>query len=326
MTTDEKGLIEAEKLEHELAECRDVMGAAASGIRRAVAVAKAVGIAKRYVGAVMPSLVELQGSPLGYATDKLYSSAELVNPLTEAAIVGLPFVGNCVNVISGRLYIPLGGWEHRYKTSECVSWPTVRLGEVEVVEEAHYVDLSPEKQYEANGRKVTSRSVPGMARVEAVATCQRDGVEIRVEFRDNRGTGGLDERIAIRVNRGMGEDAVLGKARCKTLKALWREAMGQAAGIVGAEDDDAIEAVPTKTEVKVETQPAATEPSEPPVTLQSFCASLAICRDMAAVARVAKTMGERLPEADKEAGREAVKAKKAELRAADSDGAMGDRQ
>ena len=103
----------------------------------------------------------------------------------------------------------------------------------------------------------------------------------------------------------------------------------EVAGIVkavGAEDDDALEAVPTKTEVKVETQPAATEPSEPPVTLQSFCASLTICRDMAAVARVAKTMGERLPEADKEAGREAVKAKKAELRAADSDGAMGNRQ
>ena len=314
MASESTGLIEAEKLEKELDACRELMTHEASGIKRAVAVAKAVGIAKRYVGAVMPSLVELQGSSLGFATDKAYTGTELVNPLTEAAIVGLPFVGNCVNVISGRLYIPVGGWEHRFRTSESVSWPTVRIGEAEIVDEAHYVDLAPEKCYEANGRKVTSRSVPGMARVEAVATCQRDGVEVRVEFRDRRAGGGMDERIAIRVNRGMGEDAIIGKARCKTLKALWREAMGQAAGPVGAEDDEPIDATAERTTVTVEADHAA---------LEEFRAAVAKAESIKAVGELHPQFLA-LPEADKPAARDAVAARKADLRAA-SDGAMGDR-
>lgn len=67
----------------------------------------------------------------------------------------------------------------------------------------------------------------------------------------------------------------------------------------------------------------AVEPTA--VTLDEFRRAIADCHGMPALAQVAKELGERLPEADKEAGREAVKAKKAELRAADSDGAMGDR-
>ena len=153
-----------------------------------------------------------------------------------------------------------------------------------------------------------------MARVEAVATCQRDGVEVRVEFRDRRAGGGMDERIAIRVNRGMGEDAIIGKARCKTLKALWREAMGQAAGPVGAEDDEPIDATAERTTVTVEADHAA---------LEEFRAAVAKAESIKAVGELHPQFLA-LPEADKPAARDAVAARKADLRAA-SDGAMGDR-
>ena len=147
-----------------------------------------------------------------------------------------------------------------------------------------------------------------MARVEAVATCQRDGVEVRVEFRDRRAGGGMDERIAIRVNRGMGEDAIIGKARCKTLKALWREAMGQAAGPVGADDDEPIDATAERTTVET------VDPNA--VTLDKFKRALADAVDGRALAAVAAEMADKLPEADKAAGRDAYAARRVDLRAA----------
>ena len=81
------GLIDIETLEKEVNDCKGLIAASPEGVKHAIAVAKAIGVAKKYVRAMMPHLIELQGSTLGFQTDKLYSEQELVNPLTEAGIL-----------------------------------------------------------------------------------------------------------------------------------------------------------------------------------------------------------------------------------------------
>jgi len=68
----------------------------------------------------------------------------------------------------------------------------------------------------------------------------------------------MDQRLAIRVNNGMGEDAILGKARARILKALWRVYNGEKPP--SASDDDTPVA---ETVVSVQAAPAIAGPTEP---------------------------------------------------------------
>jgi hypothetical protein len=97
---------------------------------------------------------------------------------------------------------------------------------------------------------------------------------------------------------------------------LWREALGQAAGPVGADEDEPIDATAERTTVET-VDPKA-------VTLDAFKLALAAAVDVRALAAVAADMADKLPGADKDAGRDAYAARRADLRAA-SDGQMGDR-
>ncbi len=259
-TQQETGLVPLEELESRLDKCRGLLASEPSAMKRTILIAQAVRTARQYIKHCAKDLVDLQGTTLGFQVDKQYSSDELVNPLTEAAIIGLPFVGNCLNVISGRLYIPLGGWEHRFRSDERFSWPRIQLGEVESTEDGRWIDLPEEKWYQSGNKTVKQRRVPGMARVEVVASCQFAGVELRIELLDNRRSGGIDERVAIKVNQGMGDDAVLGKARCRAYKQLWRLAMGttpRMPGDDGADDPDVIDATSTASLAADENKPAA---------------------------------------------------------------------
>lgn len=256
--TQQTGLVPLEELESRLDKCRGLLATEPSAMRRTILMAQAVRTARKYIEHCAKDLVDLQGTSLGFAVDKPYTADELVNPLTEAAIIGLPFVGNCLNVISGRLYIPVGGWEHRFRSDERFSWPRIQLGEVESTEDGRWIDLPEDKWYSSGGKIVKQRRVPGLARVEVIASCQFAGVELRLELLDRRRTGGIDERIAIKVNHGMGDDAVLGKARCRAYKHLWRLAMGTSPRLPG--DDGADD--PDVTDVTATTAPVATVAAE----------------------------------------------------------------
>jgi hypothetical protein len=257
-TEQESGLID---LESRMEKFRGVLATEPSAMKRAILLAKAVQLATRYVRQHVRDLAALQGSPLGFATDKEYTPDELVQPLTEAAIRGLPFVGNCVNVIAKRLYIPLEGYEHLFRSDARFTWPLVRLGSVEIVDESRWVDLPKERHYEANGRRVTGRTVPGQARVEIEAECTFEGRPVRISCRDNRATGGLDERVVIRVNSGMGEDAILGKAKRRAYKRLWGEAIGgRGLGVDADDDDGTLDAAATPAAAPVAVVDASTTP------------------------------------------------------------------
>ena len=229
--SESKELIDAGEIEKRLAGYRKIMGRETSLMTRAVHTARAMQIARKYVEQNVRYLVDLQGSELGFLTDKKdgekYTAAELVDPLTSALVLGVPLVGGCAMVLAKRLYITSPGWEHRFRETEDMSWPEIRIGEIEHIDEPRYVDLPKEKQYVHRGQLVKDRSVPGTARVECWARVVYGKIEHQVTFFDRRSTeGGMDERLIIKVNRGMTDDAVIGKARARLYKALWRQAMG----------------------------------------------------------------------------------------------------
>lgn len=224
-------------VEKRMAEKRELIATTGSTLMKSLytaeVVAAGMSIVKRHIGV----LKNLQGTTTGFVVDREYSEQELVGPLTDALIMGLPFTDNCINIISKRLYVPLNGWEHRYREQPDMTFPDVRIGSVEITEESHFIDLPKEKWYENNGKTVKSRAVPGMSRVEGRASTKitkqnEDGSQtqrlVEVSFRDYSDTpGGMDERIIVRVNAGMGEDAIIGKARRKMYKLLWTAATGQ---------------------------------------------------------------------------------------------------
>ena len=254
-------LIGMGELEARLDKCRGLIDTEPSAMKRTVLIAKAMKIARQYIRSNIADLAELQGSTLGFQVDKEYAPNELVDPLTEAAILNLPFTGNCINVISGRLYVPKPGWEHRFRNHADCSWPELHIGEIEMTEDAKWVDLPEDKWYQNNGKTIKQRSIPGMAKCACWAKCTFRGIELRVQFLDMSKSGGLDERFAIKVNRGMTEDAVRGKVEARLYKALWRLAMGT--GDPGTNDGDDAPQADDKT-VEATAAPAAPVATDAP--------------------------------------------------------------
>lgn len=239
--SESKELIDAGEIEKRLSNYRKIMGAEKSDFVKAIRTGQAMVIARKWVEQNAKHLEALQGTDLGFLSDRKdgerYSAPELVDFFTHALVLGIPLIGGCCMVMAKRLYITSPGWEHRFRETEEMGWPEIRIGEIEHIDEPRYVDLPKEKQYMHRGQLVKDRSVPGTARVECWARVFYGKIEHRVEFFDRRSTGGMDERIIIKVNRGMTDDAVIGKTRARLYKALWRQAMG--VGLDGADEEDA---------------------------------------------------------------------------------------
>ncbi len=144
----------------------------------------------------------LQGTPLGFVTDKDkdggYSIAVVRDCLVEAMVHGLRPVGNEMNIIAGRCYAAKNGY--------------ARL----VSEFPGLTDL------------MLTPGVPSMAGEKGAlvafrATWRLNGKQMEF-MRDvaKRPDGTVsDTRIAVRVNAGMGADAIIGKATRKALKAIY---------------------------------------------------------------------------------------------------------
>ena len=154
----------------------------------AAAIATANGIARLKAALtpeVMAGVMTLQGSALGFRTDKDkdggYPPQVVADALIEATMRGLPPVGNNFNIIGSRLYITKEGCEtilHRI-----------------------------------NGlRYMITPQIPKMSANGAEAP-------VHVEWEYNGKAQSKDLVFPVRVNSGMGADAVNGKARRKA--AAW---------------------------------------------------------------------------------------------------------
>ena len=135
---------------------------------------------------VLAQIMDLQGSGLGFLTDKDrqggYKPAEVRDCMIEAVLRGAMPAGNEINIISGRPYFTKQYFERVLRQFPGLT--NLKIG------------LSVPKL--ADGRMV----------VRAECSWKLAGV-----------ADSLSLDLPIKVNQGMGDDAILGKARRKALAA-----------------------------------------------------------------------------------------------------------
>lgn len=290
-------LSDLEQCEMSIAESRKALRNVTSNLRKALMLAEMVRLAQGVVRKHMPTFMALQNNAVGFMTDKCYTQSELEGPLTECLVRGLAPVMNQVNVIGGRLYIAVAGCEALFENnSDWLSPPKVHLGSVQIVKEPDEIMLPKEKWVEKSfGNKTwiqKTRKLKGQARVEATAECVvRSDVggnrTVTVEFLDFSTMGdkkGIDERIVIGVNEGMGEDAILGKARRRVLTRLFSAATGDRSCDWEDDSDTTIDVAPSSVEVlDQDAKPtSASDPFGPaPGSVEEFADRASDCETVA---------------------------------------------
>jgi hypothetical protein len=195
-----------------------------SGFEKAINAANAMKSLRAVLSdEVMQPIMELQGTSIGFRTDKDsangYAAPIVRDALIEAVLRGVQPAGNQFNIIAGRCYITKEGFQYLLKTLPGFS------------------DLKP-----MLGIPI---SKPGGAIVKCSATWKMHGKADHIEA-----------EIPIKVNNGMGSDAILGKATRKLLSRIYAQATGTDITDGSADEGEFID---VKTEVKQEPKAAGDE-------------------------------------------------------------------
>lgn len=164
-------------------------------------------------GPLLDKVMALQGSKLGYRTDKDntekgYGPEVVKDVMVEATLRGAHMVGNEVNIIASGCYLTKEYFERATREFPGVTNIVVELA-VPTMKEGGAL-VAGWVRYELNGEPK---------------------VYERYKFSDEK-----DMRIAVRVNSGMGADAVLGKAKRKLLAGLFEQLSGMS--VVEGEVDE----------------------------------------------------------------------------------------
>lgn len=159
----------------------------------------------------------LQGTPLGFLTDKDRDGGympEIVRDcLIEALLRGFRPVGNEFNIISGRFYGAKAGFERIVH-----EFPGVQDLRIDVGVPA----LAGDKG----------------ALVPMVATWLYQGRRDELRCVQPAEKDGVDTRIPVKVNAGMGADAILGKAARKMYARIYQRLTGCSRDVIDADADE----------------------------------------------------------------------------------------
>ena len=192
--TDQQLLDVSKRIDEALATCSVDHIKSMPAMQQAIHLAKGVEtLRKALTRPVMEELfMPLQNTTLGFLTDKPevgYNGGIVRDCVIEALIRGFQVVGNEFNIISGRAYFTREGFERRVR--EFPNLTNLRHHPMLHVMSGDKTALVPYRiNYKLDGK---------------------DMVFEKIE----------DERIQVRVNAGMGPDAIIGKARRKALAALF---------------------------------------------------------------------------------------------------------
>ncbi len=185
-----------------------------TNITRALVVGLAIGELRRAIEPLMPIFTKLQGSPLGFKTDKEKEGGYPAEIVREALITGFLMgvrpVGNELNIISNGCYITRHGWERKVR-------------EFPGVTDADCIPGIPFASA-AHGNQVVCK---------VALSWKLNGV--RQEILDPEGKPG--RVFGIRVNSGSTVDANVGKAKAKAWRAAFEFLSGKALVIGDAEDE-----------------------------------------------------------------------------------------
>jgi hypothetical protein len=186
-------------------------------IQRAILIADAMQELRQLITHdVLKSVATLQGTDLGFRTDKDaaggYPLETIRDVVIEAAIRGYSPTGNEFNIISGRFYPTKNGLERKVR---------------------EFPGLTDLKMREGVPQRMTDGAL-----VEYHAEWRLDGKPDRIDCVND---GPSDTRIAVRVNQGMGVDAILGKARRKMLARIYNRLTGSRQLMDEVEGEEEIE-------------------------------------------------------------------------------------
>ncbi len=168
-------------------------------------------------GFVRDNFMPLQNSPLGFLTDAKegYDINTVRDVICEALLRGVMPVNNEFNIIAGRLYIAKNGFERLVREFDGVQDLTYELA---------VPHLAGDKG----------------ALVACVAKWYHDGVEDELVCADKTKDGGIDSRIPVKVNGGMGADGILGKATRKMFARIYAKLIGTSVDLADADGDEVL--------------------------------------------------------------------------------------
>lgn len=216
-----------------------LLDGSAGGFSTSLKLASAMGQLKAMLTPeVMVPIMDLQGSALGFRTDKDkdggYQIGVVRETLIEAVLKGFRPTGNEFNIIGGRFYAARDGFERIFR------------------------DMGK------SGQLTNLRLQPGIPKTTG------DGAIVEYAatwtFKNSAGDSINDElklSLPIRVNSGQGPDAVLGKAKRKMLAAIYSRITGTE--ITDGDIDDprsVTEVAATPVETKAEPKASADQIAE----------------------------------------------------------------
>lgn len=194
----------------------------------------------------------LMGTKLGFVTDRdnkpqneRYTAAEVRDVLVEALLRGFLPTGNEFNIIANNFYGAKNGLERQVREWPGFSELKLELGEIVM---------------SGGGALVPAKISGFLDGTEVIVDCWNEG-----------------HRIPVKVNQGMGPDAIHGKAERKLYHRMLKRLAGNAGGLVGPEaDPDVINttatpaiAPPEKDGTRMKLGPK-TEATEAPAGQQSL--------------------------------------------------------
>lgn len=174
-----------------------------SQFKRAFMIAETIGELRNILTPkVMDPFMKLQNTSIGFKTDNPggYPVDVVRDCVIEATLKGVYTVGNEFNIIQRQCYITKEGFGHKLKSIPNFGWI----------------------------------ETPGIPRINA--ECSGAVIRVHLEWTLNKQKFEKDLDLAIRANRGMGPDAIIGKAIRKARAWLYTAVTGQEVGDGEAED------------------------------------------------------------------------------------------
>lgn len=192
---------------------------------------------------VMRPIMALQNTSLGFKTDRKdgYPEDVVRDCVIAAALSGVHVVGNEMNIITGQSYITKNGFGHKLKDIQ-------------------------EKGYPPRGIKTF-----GWIENPSVPTTNKEGsgalVHYGLEWTINGKKFEKTLPLAIKVNTGMGPDAIIGKASRKARAWLYSAITGMEFGEGDADDCTIVdgEVVPEKSPFEKQPEQPANSQDELPM-------------------------------------------------------------
>ena len=228
--------------------------AAESDMTRAIVMARGMNMLRQRIkGDVLKEICQLAGSPLGFLTDRdqddkkgPYPEHVIRDAAVEALISGARLIGNEFNVIAGKCYLTKA-----YFARQLAS----------LVDELEIIEGVPETHKHG-------------ALVPVIAKWKQGGRSQRIECVKD---GETDHRIPVRVNAGMGVDAILGKAHRKIYARIYRQVTGSDWG--DTETDEPLGQVSGEVAADA-VEEAESQDSDPDSNYQGALVALAQCQTL----------------------------------------------